>query len=106
VPRWRWPCELLGLGAAGVVVSSIANTRIQLSAPSELRGRVIGIFFLVFVSLMPLGSLTVGTLSEQLGVQAALIICATLCATGVLGAVVYARRIPIDVAISEGPAAG
>jgi MFS family permease len=97
---------LFGLGAAGVVVSSIANTRIQLSAPSELRGRVVGIFFLVFVILMPLGSLVVGTLSEQLGVQAALIICATFCAAGVLGAVVYARRIPIDVAISEEPAAG
>jgi MFS family permease len=90
---------LFGLGAAGVVVSSIANTRVQLIAPPELRGRVVGIFFLVFVSLMPLGSLTVGTLSEHFGVQAAMISCATLCAAGVLGAVIYARRIPVEALV-------
>ena len=97
---------MFGLGAANVVVSSTANTRIQLIAPPELRGRVVGIFFLVFVALMPLGGLTIGLLSEHFGVQVAMIMCAAICAAGVLGAVTYARRIPVEAAVVDRPAAG
>jgi MFS family permease len=97
---------MFGLGAANVAVSSTANTRIQLIAPPRLRGRVVGIFFLVFVSLMPLGSLTVGTLSERFGVQVAIIVCAAICAVGVLGTLTYARRIPVEAAAVDKSAAG
>jgi MFS family permease len=97
---------MFGLGAANVVVSSTANTRVQLAAPPELRGRVVGLFFLVFVSLMPLGGLIIGVLSEHFGVPLALIGCAAICAVGVLGAAAFARRIPVRVAVVEGPATG
>ena len=97
---------MFGLGAANVIVSSTANTRIQLITPPELRGRVVGLFFLVFVGLMPLGGLTIGALSEHFGVQVAMITCAAICAAGVLGAVMYARRIPVEAAVADKPAAG
>jgi MFS family permease len=97
---------MFGLGAANVIVSSTANTRIQLITPPELRGRVLGLFFLVFVGLMPLGGLTIGALSEHFGVQVAMISCAAICAAGVLGAMMYARRIPAEAAVADKPAAG
>ncbi len=97
---------MFGLGAANVIVSSTANTRIQLITPPELRGRVVGLFFLVFVGLMPLGGLTIGALSEHFGFQVAMIICAAICAAGVLGAVLYARRIPAEATVVDKPAAG
>jgi MFS family permease len=87
---------MLAFGAANVVVSSTANTRVQLLAPPELRGRVVGLFFLVFVGLMPLGSLIIGTLTEQLGLQTAMSIAAALCAAGILASALYARRTPVE----------
>jgi MFS family permease len=59
---------------------STINTVIQTSVPDELRGRVMGIWALVFGGMMPLGSLQAGTLSQWLGVLATVEVGATICA--------------------------
>ena len=71
------------LGASGIVFSTTANTRMQLAAPAALRGRVMSLYTLLLAGTTPIGSFVVGGLSEHLGVDRALAICAGLCAVGV-----------------------
>ena len=101
VIRGRWPVPLLlgGAGAFGALtvvfavsnllplslavlflsgafnsVSMITNqTILQAAVPEELRGRVMGVFSLTY-SLIPLGGLQVGIVTDYLGAQAAVAI--------------------------------
>ena len=83
---------LLGLmGAVGIVFTSSANTRLQLTAPGELRGRVMSLYFLLFAGTTPLGGLLVGVLAARLGVQPTVALMGALCITGVAAATVFAR---------------
>jgi MFS family permease len=83
------------LGAASIVFSATANTRLQLIAPAALRGRIMSIYSLLFAGSTPIGAFVLGTLSEHLGVQVALAVCATICLVGVLAGTLYAQRRPI-----------
>jgi len=84
---------LLGvLGVAGIVFSSSANTRLQLAAPSELRGRVISLYFLLFAGTTPIGGFLVGALAARFGTQPAVVLMGSICLTGISGAGLYARR--------------
>ena len=44
-----------------------ANTRLQLQVPGHLRGRVMGIYILLFIGMTPIGSYLCGQLAEQRG---------------------------------------
>ena len=67
---------LAGLG--GIAVMSVANTLIQISVPDHMRGRVMGVWALVFSSSAPLGSLQAGTLAQYLGAPVAVAIGAAI----------------------------
>ncbi|HEY7677005.1 MAG TPA: MFS transporter [Candidatus Methylomirabilis sp.] len=56
-------CHTLFLGSC--------NTTLQLGAPGELRGRVMGLYAFVFSGVTPIGSLFMGSVAETLGVPAA-----------------------------------
>ena len=47
---------------------------------------------LLFAGTTPIGSLVIGTMAEQFGVQAAVVGMATVCLAGVLAAAYYAQR--------------
>ena len=83
---------LVLLGAAGIVFTANANTRLQLTTPSELRGRVISLYFLLFAGTTPIGGLLVGVLAARLGVQATVVLMGAVCLAGVTGVVVFSRR--------------
>jgi MFS family permease len=68
---------LSGAGLVGFV--AMANTRIQLSVPDSLRGRVMGVWGLVFGGGLPLGSFLLGLLAQKFGVTAALALAAIAC---------------------------
>ncbi|TFG55538.1 MAG: MFS transporter, partial [Methanomassiliicoccus sp.] len=53
-------------GAGLVMLFSAANSAVQSSVEDELRGRVMGVWSLVFAASMPLGSLLMGTLAQKL----------------------------------------
>jgi MFS family permease len=84
VSRMLWLSDLiLFLSGAGLmVVFSTITSLVQLTAPNEMRGRVMSIFMLAFRGGMPLGALVAGYLA---GVWSA---PATLVMNGVLLAVV------------------
>ena len=89
---WVDAAVLALLGVSGVALMTGANTTLQLSAPDELRGRVISIFILLQAGSTPIGGLMAGWLSEAFGVAAAVAIQAICCLLGVGFAVVYFVR--------------
>lgn len=64
-----WLSMLLSVaGGAGVLsINSLTNTTIQMSAPGQLRGRVMALFIMSFMGLMPVSSLIFGPLGEAIG---------------------------------------
>ena len=83
---------LLLLGCANIAFGATSNTRMQLASPAEYRGRVMSLYTLLHAGPAPIGAFVIGTLSERLGVQTAIAICAGLCMLGVVAGVLYARR--------------
>ncbi|HEU5328098.1 MAG TPA: MFS transporter [Thermomicrobiales bacterium] len=83
---------LVGLGVCSIVFTATANTRLQLVSRPEFRGRIMSMYMLLFAGTTPIGSLIVGSLAERFGVQLAVIQLAVICALGVVGAAVFARR--------------
>jgi predicted MFS family arabinose efflux permease len=80
------------LGFAGIMFGTSSNTLLQLAAPDALRGRIMSVHVLLFAGSTPVGGFLIGALSDTIGVQAALMICATMCLIGVMLAVGYYRR--------------
>jgi len=74
----RWlPLALLLLvliGIGQVLVLNLANILVQEQAADELRGRVMGIYSLIFLGLMPVGGLLAGAMAERIGEPATVIL--------------------------------
>jgi predicted MFS family arabinose efflux permease len=64
---WLSSLLLFLTGAALMIVFSTVTSLIQLTAPNEMRGRVMSIYMLAFRGGMPLGSLVSGYLATWLG---------------------------------------
>ena len=73
------------LGCAQILFTTGCNTMLQLAAPNDLRGRVMGLYTVTFAGMTPFGSLVVGMIAEHQGVRAA---CAAGGAVGLLGVAV------------------
>ncbi len=91
-----WPASTVVLlflcGVTANLCLTAANTRLQLRVPGHLRGRVMGIYILLFIGTTPIGSYLSGQLAEHLGVRATVSIMAGLCGALVVTGWVYARR--------------
>jgi len=83
---------LVALGFAGITFATSANSLLQLTVPDALRGRVMGLYMLLFAGSTPIGGFLIGTLSNLIGVSWTLLLCAGLCLLGVGGALVYRWR--------------
>ena len=70
---------LLGAGFGGVLFYAATQTRIQLVVPDHLRGRVMGIWMIVFSGSVPLGALWTGKAASIWGVSAVMGFSALLC---------------------------
>jgi MFS family permease len=73
------------LGCSQILFTTGCNTTLQLIAPNNLRGRVMGLYTVTFAGMTPFGSLLVGIVAERLGVRAA---CAAGGISGLLGVLV------------------
>ncbi len=80
--RW-YPLVLLSLAVGGwgmLLYFSTTNTLIQSSVSNAMRGRVMGIWALVFGGMMPVGGIESGFLSHAVGVPWTIIGGAIICA--------------------------
>jgi MFS family permease len=82
-PGW-WPMLvamlcLLGTGFGGITFMSSIQTMVQLDVPDQLRGRVAGVWMVVFSGSVPLGALLTGKLSQLFGVEPVLMASGLIC---------------------------
>jgi hypothetical protein len=78
-----YPLALLCLAVGGwgmLLYFSTTNTLIQGSVSNAMRGRVMGIWALVFGGMMPVGGLESGFLSHAVGVPWTIAVGAIICA--------------------------
>jgi len=86
VGRFGFAAAVLALlGCCQILFTTGCNTTLQLIAPNELRGRVMGLYTVTFAGMTPFGSLLVGVIAERFGVRVA---CAAGGAAGLLGVLV------------------
>ncbi len=71
------PIPFIGMGM--IMFLSTANTLVQTNVSDEYRGRVMGMWTLVFGGSMPIGAILSGTVAEYLGVSLTIQICSCLC---------------------------
>ena len=92
--RWQGVTAAIAflLGITGILFMTTANTRLQLIVPGHMRGRVMGMYALLFVGTTPIGSLLVGTLAEKNGVPVMVLEMAGLCAIGLIAAAWFVAR--------------
>jgi MFS family permease len=91
-----YPLSLAFLALLGASMSSSAsliNTLLQTSAPDRLRGRVISLYALAWLGLVPLGNLQAGAVAERFGAAAALFVGAAGIA-GTLLAIRIVKPVP------------
>ena len=84
---------LLAIGGFGIVLYfSTSNTVLQTIVADEMRGRVMGIWTLIFGGMIPLGSLQAGLMADVLGTSATIAIGALICALAALVTLQVVRR--------------
>lgn len=90
---------LVFLAVAGwgmLLYLSTSNTVVQTSVADGMRGRVMGIWTLMFGGMMPVGGLATGVLSHWLGVPMTVAIGGAACGTAALVTCWLVRRSPFD----------
>lgn len=65
-------------GAMFLTTNSLTNTSIQASAPGRLRGRVMALFVLAFMGMMPVSAAIFGPVGQAMGPMRAVLISASL----------------------------
>jgi MFS family permease len=85
---------LVGVGAAGIGFTAMANGVLQTETTPEMRGRVMALFSVAFLGSTPIGGPIVGWVSQELGPRAGLLLggVATLVVTTVAVAGIRRRR--------------
>lgn len=78
----RWiPLSLLifaGVGFSFILVANSCNALVQAVLPDHFRGRVMGIYTLVFMGGAPIGSLLAGQIASKFGAPAAVMVFASI----------------------------
>ncbi len=65
-------------GLATTLTGGLTNNMLQSSVADEYRGRVMSLFTLQFIGILPAGQLALGVLGTVLGIHAALVIGGTV----------------------------
>jgi MFS family permease len=66
---WMFAAILPLAGYAAMMIMASANSYVQSSVPDKLRGRVLGLYLMVFLGGSPLGSPIIGKISQDFGAR-------------------------------------
>lgn len=88
---WCVSAALVLTGAGAVTFLSVANTLVQTSVEDGIRGRIMGIWALVFGGALPLGAFLAGVVAEVISPYLTISAFATVL---LLGSLVVYRRLP------------
>jgi MFS family permease len=82
---WLAIAILIPLGMASMIQLTATNALIQAMTPDALRGRVMAIWFMIFMGFAPVGSLIAGSITTAFGPCLVLAVGGAVCALGALG---------------------
>ena len=81
------------MGFVNLMFQAMANAYVQLAVDPELRGRVMGLYMLVFVGGAPFGAPMIGAVTSHFGARAGMAVCGVIPAlAAVITAAAMARR--------------
>jgi MFS family permease len=83
---------LAAMGFVNLVFQAMANASVQLAVDPGLRGRVMGLYMLVFIGGTPIGAPVIGALTNQFGARAGMLICGAVPALVAVAVAGLARR--------------
>ncbi len=84
---------LVAMGFVNLVCQAMANASVQLAVDPELRGRVMGLYMLVFIGGTPLGAPIIGAVTSHFGARTGMLVCGVVPAlAAVVVAAATARR--------------
>jgi MFS family permease len=84
---------LVIMGFVNLVCQAMANASVQLAVDPEVRGRVMGLYMLVFIGGTPFGAPVIGAVTSHFGARAGMLVCGvTPAVAAVIMAVAVARR--------------
>jgi len=89
-----WILSLFLLGGTGfglIWIVGASNTLLQTIVEDDKRGRLMSLYAMAFIGMVPFGSLLSGTSAKYFGVSNALLINAVAC---LLGTVLFAAQLP------------
>ena len=69
---------LVVVGFSNTSYLATNNTLIQTFVPDELRGRVVSLYVLIFLGLMPVGSLVLGSIANYIHASWTVTLCAAV----------------------------
>jgi len=88
------PLSLLFLGFTGfgMMVQMVStNTVLQTIVEEDKRGRVMSLYTMAFMGMVPFGSLLAGSLASKIGAPGTIMISGVAC---ILGSILFARKLP------------
>jgi predicted MFS family arabinose efflux permease len=85
------------LGGSMTSTASLVNTLLQKSAPDRMRGRIVSLYAVAWLGLVPVGNLQAGAVAERFGASATLLVGA-VGITLTLVVIRILRPIPADAA--------
>jgi MFS family permease len=83
---------LMPVGYFVMLQMASTNTLLQVMSPDHLRGRVVALYSMMFMGMMPVGSLGAGFTADRIGAPLTVALGGAAC---VIGAAVFARRLPL-----------
>jgi MFS family permease len=91
--RWYWTSWviLVFTGFTMMMQFTSTNTLIQAMVPDQLRGRVMSLYSMMFLGMMPLGSLLAGAIAEHIGAPITVAIGGV---ASVVGGAIFYRQWP------------
>jgi MFS family permease len=91
--RWFWASWMILVltGFTMMMQFTATNTLIQAMVPDQLRGRVMSLYAMMFLGMMPIGSLFAGAIAEHVGAP---ITVAMGGAASVVGGAIFYRKWP------------
>jgi len=86
---WLSAVAFLGVGASYIAVLSGLNTVVQLRAPAETRGRILGIYMMGLGIIYPIGAVIQGSVANHTGVRSVTVAGALVLLAGMVTVAIF-----------------
>ena len=88
---WLSAILLAAVGMSMITQAASTNTLIQSMVPDAMRGRVMALYVISFMGMLPIGSLVEGWIAERIGAPLTVMGGGLMC---IAGAIIFNVRLP------------